>query len=427
MQYALAILSRYGAIGIQFIIVVLVARILNPIDAGAYLALFGLIGTSFTLFGAGIPDGLVKAVSTKVAQQSYGGITLGILRAGIVASALSLAAGCLAATTLIYIGYAPNIAMIMLVWWLAYGMTFFCAQSLVALHRAAVGSFFAYSAINIVYLVTSVPYLLFAAQPHLSGLLMSSAAASFFAACTSIVILKRSCPPNDGAKPFPLRPMWLPGISMACSRFLQASLAWLPVWVIAIGLGSADAALYGAAGRLVVGVTAVIASLRFAVRPAIVRNFVRDDWSAIESLSRGIAVASVVPTLIAIAAVYWAGDFLLSRLLGLAYEESSGILLVLLLGALAEAIAGPVDEILKMTGATRFVLGSLLIALTLEFVLSWALLRYGIQMVAVAPVVAFATMYFSQIVYLRRLRGILVYPDFGVIRRLRRSTAETVG
>jgi O-antigen/teichoic acid export membrane protein len=289
-------------------------------------------------------------------------------------------------------------------------MVFFAAQSLVALRLAGLGAFFFYSSTNIYLMFTAVPYLLFWPDPHINGLILCTITAASLSFITASIFLIRALSPYREHEKAKLGPTFRTGSIIAISRMLQAMIYWIPVWICGALLGPADASVLATAGRLLVAVSAVIAALRFSVRPMIVSAAAKSDWSTIENSGRRIALFTTLLTLAAMLLMVLIGRPILLLLFGPAYSPVWGVLFILLFGALGEAFGGPVDEVLKMTGHSPAVFFGLIVTIISETVLSIALSSHGIQAIAAAQSAAFCIMYGYQVAYLRYKRKILIMP-----------------
>ncbi|MCT4372280.1 hypothetical protein CLG85_018945 [Yangia mangrovi] len=412
-RYIVAIGARYGALAIQFILVLLVARSLPQAQAGQYFVSFGLVATVFCLAGVGLPDGLVKSVGEDLSRQRADRVHDAIVKSGIISAITALTACALGSLVFLATGAQGDYVLLTAVWCFLYGMIFYAAQALVALRSAGLGAFFFYSSTNMYLLMTSVPYLLFWRDPTLTGLMFCTITAATLSLVTALVFLSRALSPHTGRAKADLGPAFRTGSVIAVSRMLQAMIYWIPVWVCGALLGAADASVIATAGRLLIAVSAVIAALRFSVRPVIVAAAAEGDWPAIERTGRKIALFTTLLTLLAMLLMALIGKPVLLFLLGEEYAAAWGVLFVLIFGALGEAFGGPVDEVLKMTGHTTAVLLGLLVTVVLETALAIFLSPHGTLAIATAQATAFCAMYMYQVLYLQRKRGILIMPLSG--------------
>jgi len=424
LSLLLAVASRYGALAVQFLIVVLVSRQLSKAEAGAYFMIFGAVTSTYCLAGLGIPDGLVKSCSEAIAHERRELVRPQVGKAAMVTliSSVAMLAG------LIGVGVALRMPLAYLGafagWWMGYAVVFFCGQALVAIGKESLGAFLFYTATNLFMIVTTAPYLLLHAHPTLSGALVASLAA----ACLAAVICVASLTINllkwpAGEVKAQVLPTARLGAMIAIARLFQAVIYWIPAWAIGAVRGPADAATVGAAGRLLIAASALIAAFRFSVRSRIVIAATKGDWEGIERMSRVIATIATSGALAALIGLFVIGDPIIALVFGHDYAAVGPVLAVLLIGAIGESFGGPVDEVLKLTGRPVAVLVGLMVAVALEAALAIWLAHYGVVAVAVAQAAAFCGMYGFQIYYLKRKTGALIVPyaSIGALRTAMRA------
>ncbi|MEH3067209.1 MAG: hypothetical protein PGN15_03825 [Aeromicrobium erythreum] len=423
----LSVVWRYAAIAVQFGLVVLVAQRLPLADAGVYFTLFGAVTVSSMLVGIGAPDGLVRLLPVIVDPGRRGTTGNKMLRRAVRVSRLTgIAGGLLVAVYCLASMGSSFVAVGAGIWWLGYSQVFLAAQILAGLNRAALAAFFAYSATNFAYCLTLVPYLVLAERPTLGGVVALAAAPTVAVAVVGHCMVRRAlrgggpveAVGHDPGTPPEVAPgarasaagVWHVGIPIMLTRIMQASLPWLPVWFLSAFASHEQAAVYAAASRLVVAVTAVIAALRFAVRPRIVRLFSEQEVEQIAKIARGASVASAVGPTIGLFCMLTVGEPLITTVLGQRYSGTSEVLTILLVGVLAECVGGVADEILKMTGLTSIVLMSLALAVGVQCAGGIVFGADGAVSMAWTTVVAFATQYVIQLVYLQWKGPVVVWP-----------------
>ncbi|CAD7026863.1 hypothetical protein RHAB21_01307 [Pseudorhizobium halotolerans] len=413
MQYVAAISARYGALAIQFLLVLLVTDALPQDEAGKYFVAFGLATTLYCLPGLGLPDGLIKTVGLQLSNGSRFSIKTTLWRTisySFISGAALLATGFYLG---IVLGIDPQYALLTTIWCLSFGFLFVVTQCLVSLRRAGLAAFFFYTSTNIFSFFTSIPYLILKADPQLSVLLALNVVAASLSLVFALGALwrhTRRLPHTSGSAE--LRSVLQAGWFIAVSRFLQSALFWIPVWVATLCLGEAEAAVIGTAGRLVVAVAAVVAALRFSVRPAIVAAAAANDWRAIENTGRKIALFASASTVAAIVGTWFSGQWAIALLFGSDYEAVWPVLMVLLFGSLGETIGGPVDEVLKLTSHGKIVVFGLVATAATEAVLAVLLSPLGLLGIASAQAAAFWLMYSFQIFYLNRVERVLILPFY---------------
>jgi O-antigen/teichoic acid export membrane protein len=393
VRFILPIILRYLSMLLQFGTFVAVSRRLPLHQVGNYYQLYGLVTTTYFATGLGLTDGLIKAVAHARAMEETNGTRALVLRAGFVSLALTIAVAAIAIIAL-WARLPSHLVLFTAGWWVAYGILFFCSQVLVALGHTGWGAFFYYPASSIGLFITSVPYLLFTAHPNIEGTLwwtMLGAALCALAALILMSVYLGALPSAGQAES--LAPVFRLGFSICVTRVLQSSLYWIPVWAVGFWLGAAAGASMATASRLNAAAAAVMAAIRFTIRPQIVENVARGNWNRIASQSRKIATLASAAVLFVIAATIVAGHWAIGLVFGSAYASSSVLVLILLIGTLGECVGGPVDEILKMTGRADTVSATLVVAFALEVALVAAFARFGSAAAAAGQSAVFAGIY----------------------------------
>lgn len=381
LKYVLPILFRYASLVLQFLVVVLVTRRLPQVEAGMYFLVFGVINATYFLFGVGLPDGLVRFVAHADATERQAEIRSMISRSSVVAVALAVVtifAGAISAMLFGKEGISEHVIVGTAAWWFSYGLTFFASQILVAAGRSSLGAFFYYPAMNISLFVTSVPYLVIADKPRLELTLLAAALGGVLCAgsATGAAIVATRTYPRSTVRA-PIKPAFHLGLSIGISRVLQSCIYWLPVWAVGLWQGASAAAVFGTASRLNVAVAAVMAAIRFTIRPTIVRLSAHGDWEGIGREGRRTANAATIMAIFAILGAATVGPPFIATVFGENYRNAAWILVLLLFGTLGECLGGAVDEILKMTGRASLVLTILAVTVAVEAALLWAANAFG--------------------------------------------------
>ncbi len=410
MRYFLPILFRYSSLILQFLVVVLITRRLGREETGIYFEIFGIINATYFLFGAGFPDGLVRFVAHADATGKRDEIRSLIGRSALMSVAIAVATILIGvAAGLVFEGALITRAVIATtaLWWFCYGATFFASQILVAAGRSSLGAFFFYPAMNIALFVTSVPYLLLAAQPKLELTLAAAVGGGILCAGASItcaVLATLSYPVSNNVRA-PIGPVLRLGLPISVSRLLQSCLYWIPVWAIGLWQGVATAALFATASRLNVAIAAVMAAIRFTIRPTIVRLAAQDDWIGIGREGRRTATVATVTAVVATLGTVTLGPSLIAFVFGEPYRESAWILAILMVGTLGECIGGAVDEILKMTGRAGLVLSLLATTVAIETALVATFSHLGSMATAAIQALVFVGMYGTMLWIVKRRDG----------------------
>jgi O-antigen/teichoic acid export membrane protein len=415
-----SVLWRYAAIGAQFFIVTGVTHYSPIAIAGRYFGIYGFVSVAFTIVGFGVPDGAVRRIpklrltdDRRVMRTVNTTVSFSVL-------ATLLIVPIMVPSLHILFGLSQEVGWLSAAWWVGYCIVFLCGQLITALDKPVTGTFVAYSLINFACLPTQLMYVAITPRVDLTGLLLSGVAGTAIAVVLSIWTLERTC--WHLLKQHALSWHWQRrhrhelasllkgGFPMMVSRFLQAAIPWIPTWTLLIVGESAAAAKYGAASRLAVAATSLIAAIRFTVRPRLVTLYETKHYDEISTLSRRLSVICMIPPILAACVLEISGRSLITTIFGPSYATSALIVEVLMLAVAAEAIGGVSDEILKMSGRTRIVLISMAIGMFIEIVAAVSLRHAGPVAEALAVVLAFGIEYCIQVVWLSRRTPIVIYP-----------------
>jgi len=413
-NYLSAVGFRYFSIGLQFLIIVLITHHLSPADSGSYFLIFGAVSTTYYLAGVGLPDGLVKSIALKRASGESEQVRSLVTRAAQFTAIISFALAVVGAIIGYLVGFSVLQIAVAVAWWLCYGAVFFCAQCLLAMGWASLGSFFFYPAANSFQIALLLPFFFLVHDVGLDDVLLItvvSALGSVVAAIICLAIVTGRLPRTIVNAP--LMPAFSLGFTICVSRVLQSTLYWLPVWMVGALQGPAAASSIAVASRLAVAVASIMAAIRFTVRPEIVAAAARGDWDEIEKIGRTIATVASVAAFVALIGTMVVGGEGIALIFGDAYRSATIALGILLLGTIGECFGGPVDEVLRMTGRARFVLGLIAISVVSEAILIMLLGGSAVS-AAAAQSAVFIVMYGVFIAYVRFTNGILIVPYFSI-------------
>ncbi|MBI5340274.1 MAG: hypothetical protein HZB45_21555 [Mycolicibacterium rufum] len=405
--------ARYASLVVQFLVIAVITRSLNSNDAGHFFVIMGIVLATYFAAGIGMPDGVVRFAPALAAHGDDHRATALIARS-LKLSLLTLPIGAVAAGggVSLYL-HDAKVGWLAGLWWASYGTIFVAAQHVVACSRGELGSAMFYSAANAGQLIVTLPLILAFKLNSLDGVLAAVAAGTCFSASVCLAVAYRHCrTPTEFIDS--LRDVWSQGIAIAAGRVVQSCLLWSPVWVAGFILGPEDAAVVGLACRLVSAVAAVIAAIRFSIRPSLARNAARGDWHAIELQVSRIAFFATLLAVMSIGIAATVGDTLIDIAFGANYRSAGTVTALLLFGTVGESIGGPVDEVLKMSGHAVDVI----VVQTLVLILGFGALIvtgavYGIYALALAYSLQFFVLYLALIARLWKLHGILVIPKFG--------------
>ncbi|GAA1059365.1 hypothetical protein GCM10009573_07910 [Agromyces bracchium] len=158
---------------------------------------------------------------------------------------------------------------------------------------------------------------------------------------------------------------------------------------------------------------AVIATVRFSIRPELAELAVAGEWRLIESRVARIATYTTGLAVVSIIGILALGPVLIPILFGERYAGIESLVAMLLLGTVGESLGGPIDEVLKMSGDAYFVLlvqiGGTAVAFAFE---ALGALLYSNIGLAVAYALGFILIYAVMIARLWVTRHVLALPRF---------------
>lgn len=409
-SYLVPVAARYSSILVQFALMVIITRVLSQNDAGRYFVIMGVVFATYFLAGFGLPDGIVRFAPAIGATGEEKDATA-LIAIGFRHSLALVPIGAVISGLLMYLytGGAFT-AILTALWWAANGAIFVAGQTLVAQGRSSLGTALFYTAASAGHVVISIPLILLAGLDRLDAVLGATTAGTAIAALGCLMVAGRSCGRPE-PKRVPIRRAWRQGTEIAAGRVVQSCLLWSPVWVAGLLLSPADTATVGLASRLVAAVGAVIATVRFSVRPVLARDAARGDWVAIESHSSRIATFATGLAVAAMVTFLLIGDRFVAAVFGTDYRGAAIITALMLIGTVGESFAGPVDEILRMAGHTKEVLiaqtAALFAGVAAQVIAS---LAGGVAALIVAYGLTFVLLYATLDYRLRALHGIWVLP-----------------
>jgi len=204
---------------------------------------------------------------------------------------------------------------------------------------------------------------------------------------------------------------WLSvSLPMLLTNAFSTVLARTDVLVVGTIVGSTGAGLYGAAAKTAALVGFFLVAVNAIAAPDIASLFKQGDMQGLRRLATRVSWLTFVPS-----AAVAVGLFVLRApvlgIFGAGFDRAAGVLAVLLLGNLANALMGPVGYLLTLTGHERMTAGiygmtALLNAAASVFLTA----RFGIMGAAVATAISLAVWNLSCLVGVRRTLGLRYVP-----------------
>lgn len=353
------IMFRYLGTVLQFIVLAVIARSIPSDEYGLYILCLSFVFSFYYFLGAGASESalahlvrdLASGRNTKVGL--YVGTVLGL--SGMCAAVLLLLAG--AISIMQPLAPASNVSLIFtLVFLSANGLMFNVSQVLLGLRRIWMGSFFFYPAINLVLLISTVPTALLLPDTSFVQLSIATATGAVFASMVAILtcvgVVRGSS--LEFSKQLGYK-LIKEGIGLTFLRILHVSSFWIPTMVSGLLLSPALAGIMGTAGRLAIAVSAVIAAIRFFIRPLINEALEMNQLDKLRRIMSAVAFLTMLPAIGVLIINELAGEDIIAFFFGEALGPVAPLLSILLISVISEAIFGPVDELLKAAGYQKAV------------------------------------------------------------------------
>lgn len=405
----LTVVFRYGGIALQFLILLILARHLNPDDYGRYMMVLSAVLPTYFLLGFGVSETFVRD-APKLADSAQVGVLVGATLAVAVGAAIGIALlGGLLVWLLPLDTATAGVVAFVLAFFVANGLMFNGAQLLLGAGSQKLGAFFFYPAVNLSLTLSVVPYVVFATAPTFEGVAVATSSASLVIAVLALVLVARHVRPRWPRLPVVWHLVRV-GVRLSAARALYSAGIWLPTFVAGVVLAPTQAGYLGTASRLAVAVGAVMAAVRFAIRPSIVRAFEREDRYAIKVLCGRLATVTSSFACLALVVSELAGHRMISLTFGTGFASVASLLTILLVAVAIEACAGPVDEVLKMTGQENRVLAIFGIAVPTAAVVLWGAAHSGVVAMAWVQVAYTLVVFGAMLVVVRRRWGIWLHP-----------------
>lgn len=190
---------------------------------------------------------------------------------------------------------------------------------------------------------------------------------------------------------FPLKGLggrWLSGLEFLSVDILNVAINWAPLFVLGFFVSSADLGVYSVASRISWMLAFFLFSVNSAVAPILAKRYADDDKKGLKAVySKSVLVVFVVTFVPCLLVILWPGFFML--FFGQEFLPGADILRLLAFGQVANALCGPVNFLLMMTGYSRFVTFSSLAALIVSIAIILAFVGdMGVMAAAYAFVIS---------------------------------------
>lgn len=422
----LTIVYRYFGTVLQFVILSILANSVSVKDYGLYLMCLGFVFSYHYIVGFGASESAVSRLPGCVLEKNdeeVGRIVGSVFVSTLFSLMVLLLLALLVFLVQPFVGVVNTAIVFVLVFLGTTGILFNGSQLLLGLGRASIGSFFFYPATNLTLLFSTVPTALFVDEVDFVNLAFATTIGSLTAATGVMVVCFRSIDKKRLSWSLgETKNLVIQGIGLTAVRMLHVVSFWIPTMVAGFMLSPSSAGLIGTAGRLAIAVSAVIAAIRFTVRPSIVRALKVQDMAYIRKVAGSVAFLTTALGLAAIVANQLFGSVLIGVFFGENLVSITPILTVLLLSVCAEGIFGPVDEIMKLSNGKKTVGWIYGVGVTLFLAGCFVCTSFGLIWTAWLQVLYVFGIFLSLNVAVFKKFGFFIlpiWPDFKVLRSVR--------
>lgn len=350
---------RYLGTVLQFVVLAVVARSVTQDDYGLYLLCLSFSFSLYYFLGLGASESALARLARALAAERdveaglYFGTVLGLTA---VCAIPLIAVAILISVVQPWASHTNSAIVFTLVFLIANGLMFNISQLLLGLRYTRLGSFFFYPSVNLVLLCSTVPTALLLASPNFSHLSIATALGASLASASALLICMAVMPGLLISWSTQLaRTLIKEGFGLTGLRILHVSSFWIPTMVSGMLLSAANAGVMGTAGRLAIAVSAVIAAIRFFIRPVINHALELKQFEHLKSVMGAVATLTTFAGVGALVANELVGEQVIVFFFGSDLRAVAPLLSILLISVVAEAIFGPVDELLKAAGHQKVV------------------------------------------------------------------------
>jgi O-antigen/teichoic acid export membrane protein len=425
---AWAILGKGGTLGLNFLAVALVARVLEPSDAGAYFLAQSVVNAAAMIARLGLESTVVYLVSSALGSGNPARarriirqvVLVGASSAAAMGALLSLGGAAWIGHTIFDSALVARVGTAVGVWSAALALQMLLSEAFRGFHAIREAVLFG-------GVITGAAIIVGLSAPRLTNTTLSLESAVWIAAAATLTnaalaaialtVRSRQLGPASTAEPADHSLIVRSALPVLANNVMTFVLLNVDVWVVGAHLPEREVATYAAAARMVtlVGLSLMIANQ--VLPPVIGELFARGDRRLLERVLRGTAAAVAPPALLVLAAFVFAGPLVMRTGFGAFYEKGAPVLVFLSLGQLAGVLTGSSVPVLLMTGHQRAAMGisaGAAVAATIASLV--AVPRWGATGVALATSTVVVAQQLATLVAARRLAGVWTHAGFSEIR-----------
>ena len=435
---------RMATITLGLIIAGLLARILSPEHMGAYFVIFSLVQVAVIGAQLGLNQAVVRLVAESLALNDTGrarSTIISVLLYGtaggvVVGGVYYFWLGAYLARDVFASDVIEGVIGVTALWIIILTLQRLFAEAFRGLHDIRLASTFGGFVTSLISAVIFWFMLSAQYEATLNDVLYYTIIASLISAALASVILFLKIKPLTGEGKIGQRIIWSGAWSLLLGNIVNVLLMRSDIWLVGSLLTSEDAALYGAAARIITLVVLPAMIVSAVVPPMIAELYTQGRKDELEKVMRGSATLSAMPSLVILLIFIFGGAPLLGIIYGPYYTDAALVLAILSLGQLASAWAGPCAQLLLMSGHDKALLVINVVAVAFAVAASLLFIDiWGMHGIAAAYALAVALQNAAMVAYGYKKIGVKTYIGFHVpVRSLlkrrrggRKGGARTAG
>lgn len=413
---ALAFVLKIVGSGLAFAFNVAVARLLGAEGAGIYFLALSITAIGSVIGRIGLDNALLRFVATKASELDWAGvrgvyslgIRLAIAAAGLVTAIVFFSAPWMADTLF----NKPQLADPLR--WMALSILPFSllnlqAESLKGLKRIRDAMFVQGIGVPLVSLLLIVPL---AKSFGVLGASLAYLAGSAVVAVLGMWAWHRAVAGHViPSTPFPFKDLWASCRPLfMVSVINRAVLPWAPLFLLGIWATSEEVGVFGAALRVAMLVTFMLATINNVVAPKFAELYAKGDIETLGKIARHTTLLiTILATPFFLVLIF--GGELVMAMFGRGFEQGALVLAILAMGQFVNVFTGSVGYLLLMSeNETPFqnltiISASILLLMCLIFIPLW-----GAVGAALASSIAVAGLNIGSVCLVRRKIGIQSIP-----------------
>lgn len=370
--YGLAL--RVASVLVTFFFNVLLVRALGAEQVGIYYLSIAILSIAVVLVNVGLENGSIRFSSVLIANRNWDDLGSLVRRAGGIVLFLSLVCAglVLVATSAGLAAFLSKPGLAEALRFVILALPFAAIIALVsrfiqAAKRPATSIFFQSGGIPAVLLIG---LLTLPITWNLQTIVVAYPVAAAIVALASVVVLVRTVPITGRSNPaFRMTEVLRAGRTLLPANLINKVVRpWTAVLCLGVWGSAIDIAWFSTANRVAALISFAVLPVTTILAPKIAVMYKEGDVDGMYRLSVRATLLIALIALPAILPVIFAPEFIM-RIFGEEFAAAAGLLLILAAGQLINAVTGPVQSLLIMTGneklhqAASYLGGAVVVAL----------------------------------------------------------------